>query len=127
VIRPTAAALHVGGFDPAPPDFLPGAPVVRVKLTPEGFDRLTRYIHESYFHDASGNPVRIRPGHYPRSWFYLATGRYHAFHTSNTWTAAALKAGGVPMHPAWALTAGSVMWQARRIGQPVGACAPAGR
>jgi uncharacterized protein (TIGR02117 family) len=119
VIRPTPAALHVGGFDPPPPAFLPGSAMVRVPVPAEGFERLTRYLHESYEHTAAGDPIAIRPGYYPRSRFYLATGSYHAFNTSNTWTARALQVAGAPVTPAGTVTAGRVMAQARRVGQAI--------
>ncbi len=119
VIRPTPAALHVGGFDPPPPAFLPGNAMVRVPVPAESFERLTRYLHDSYERTAAGDPIAIRPGYYPRSRFYLATGSYHAFNTSNTWTARALQVAGAPVTPAGTVTAGRVMAQARRIGQAI--------
>jgi uncharacterized protein (TIGR02117 family) len=108
VVRSTPAALHVGGFDRPPAEFLPEAPIVRLRVSAEGFARLTRFIHEHYVlaHDA---PVRIRPGYYPRSWFYLAQGRYHVLRNSNHWTARALRAAGVPVVPWRALTAGRLI------------------
>jgi uncharacterized protein (TIGR02117 family) len=120
VVRPTPAALHVGGFDRAPPDAFPGTAVVRVRVPAEGFTRLLRFIHDHYVLD-DGRPVRIGPGHYPRSWFYEARGRYHALANSNRWTLGALHAAGAPVTPWQALTAGSVITQAERIGERAGA------
>jgi uncharacterized protein (TIGR02117 family) len=117
VIRRTPAALHVGGFDRPPADFLPGIPVVRVGVPAVGFDRLTRFIHEHYELDDRGRPVRIRAGHYERSWFYRASGRYHVLNNSNNWTIRALQAAGAPVNPARALTAGNAIEQAARIGE----------
>ncbi len=121
VIRPTPAALHVGGFDAPPEAFVAGTEVVRIAVTERGFDQLTRYIHQHYARDAAGQPILIRPGHYPRSWFYEATARYHVLRNSNYWAARALAVAGVPTSPAAALTAATVMAQARRHGTPVGA------
>jgi uncharacterized protein (TIGR02117 family) len=121
VFRPTPAALHVGGFDRPPPEFLPHAPMVRIPISARGLDRLARFIHEHY-ELRGGDPVRIRPGTYERSWFYLATGRYHAmFNNSNAWVAKALAAAGVPTTPSLAVTASSLMGQAERFGTPTGA------
>jgi len=117
VLRPTPAVLHVGGFERPPPASFPGQPMVRVDLSPRGFERLTRFIHASYVRDPQGRPVRTGPGRYPRSAFYAATGRYHLFNTSNTWTARALREGGVPVTPGCAATAGGVMRQAARVGR----------
>lgn len=118
VIRATPAALHVGGFDEPPPRFFPAEQVVRLSVPAEGIDWLARFIHEHYVRDSAGNPMRIRPGYYPRSWFYLAKGRYHALtFNSNNWTAAALRAAGAPMDPASAMTSGAVMRQASAIAE----------
>jgi len=117
VIRRTPAALHVGGFHPPPEEFLPGKPIVRIAVSARGFDRLTRFIHEHYARDESGEPVRIRPGYYERSWFYQGAGRYNAlFRNSNNWAAEALRVAGVPTDPRSAVTAGAVVAQARQFG-----------
>jgi uncharacterized protein (TIGR02117 family) len=115
VIRPTPAALHVVGFDRPPPTAFPGTDVVRVRVPAEGFTRLTRFIHDHYVLE-DGRPVRIAPGHYASSWFYRARGRYHALANSNRWTLRALETAGAPVTPWRAVTAGSVIAQARRIG-----------
>jgi uncharacterized protein (TIGR02117 family) len=119
IIRPTPAALHVGGFDRSPPEFLPESPIVRVRVSTDGFARLTGFIHEHYVHRADGSPVRIRPGYYPRSWFYLAKGRYHVLNNSNNWTLKALREAGAPVAPRRAVTAGNVIAQAEDIGERV--------
>ncbi|MGH7267650.1 MAG: DUF2459 domain-containing protein [Candidatus Rokuibacteriota bacterium] len=116
VIRPTPAVLHVGGFDRAPPEFLAGLPMVRIAVSRRGLDGLARFVHAAY-ERRGGRPVRIGPGTYPISAFYLATGRYHAlFNNSNAWTARALRAAGVPVGPGLAITADSLMRQAARMG-----------
>lgn len=119
VIRATPAALHVGGFDLPPARFLPDAPIVRLRVSAGGFARLTRFIHDHYVLEG-GAPVRIRPGYYPRSWFYLARGRYHVLRNSNNWTARALREAGVPVAPWRALTAGSLIEQVEDLGNRVG-------
>lgn len=116
IVRPTPAALHVIGYDRPPPATFPGTPIVRLRVAPDGFTRLTRFIHEQYVLD-NGAPVRIRRGHYPRSWFYQARGRYHVLANSNNWTLRALQAAGAPVAPWRALTAGSVIAQAEAIGE----------
>jgi uncharacterized protein (TIGR02117 family) len=126
VIRPTPAALHVGGFDRPPNEFLPDTPVVRVSVPVAGFDRLTRFIHEHYALDGGGQPVRIRPGYYEWSWFYLASGRYHILNNSNNWTIRALQAAGAPVNPVIAFTAGIVVAQAARVGERLDVVAPSG-
>jgi uncharacterized protein (TIGR02117 family) len=118
IIRPTPAALHVGGYDRPPPDAVPGTPIVRIQVSADGFARLTRFIH-AYYVLEDGVPVRIGPGPSPRSWFYRAHGRYHALANSNNWTLSALQAAGAPVAPWRALTAGHVITQAEAIGERV--------
>jgi len=114
VVRATPAALHVGGFDRAPSDDFPGTAAVRLPVSASGLDRLAQFIHAHYTRDAAGAPQRIRPGFYPRSWFFLAGGRYNALtYNSNSWTASALQAAGIPIDPS--VTAGTVMRHARAI------------
>lgn len=116
VVRATPAAMHVGAFDAPPHEFFAGQPVVRLSVPAAGIDRLARFIRDHYVRDAAGHAVRIRPGYYPRSAFYLATGRYHALtFNSNSWTAAALRAAGAPMESATVVTAGAVMRQAAAL------------
>jgi uncharacterized protein (TIGR02117 family) len=113
VIRATPAALHVGAFDAPPEEVFAGQPVVRLSVPAPGIDRLARFVRDHYVRDAAGNAARIRPGYYPRSAFYLATGRYNALtYNSNTWAAAALRAAGVPLDPSGVVTAGALMRQA---------------
>ena len=119
VVRPTPAALHVGGFDRPPPELLADNRIIRLPVSPEGFDRLIRFISAHYVHGPDGDPVPIRPGYYARSSFYEARGAYHGFNNSNHWAAHALEAAGVPVRPSRALTAGCLMRQAERLEQRV--------
>ena len=118
VIRATPAALHVGAFDAPPHEFFAGQPVVRLSVPAAGIDQLARFIRDHYVRDAEGNAVRIRPGYYPRSAFYLATGRYHVLtYNSNKWAASALRAAGAPIDPTAVVTSGAVMRQAGAIAE----------
>jgi uncharacterized protein (TIGR02117 family) len=118
VIRATPAALHVGGLDRAPSELFPDTAVVRLSVSAHGIDRLARFVSDHYVRDAAGAPRRIGSGHYARSWFYLAEGRYHALtYNSNNWTATALKAAGAPTDPSVAVTAGTVIRQTRKIAE----------
>lgn len=111
-----SSVLHVTGFDRPVTEVYAGAPVVEISLTARGFDALTRFIHEAYARNDDGEIIRVAPALYGRGAFYRAVGRYHALANSNTWTARALRAAGCPVTPIWALTAGNVLWQARRFG-----------
>jgi uncharacterized protein (TIGR02117 family) len=127
IVRCTPAALHVGGFDRPPAEFLRDGPLVRVRVPASGFARLTRFVHEHYVHQPDGAPARIRPGYYPRSWFYLAHGRYHALANSNRWTLMALRVAGVPVTPWRAVTADNAIAQAERFGARIDRARPVPR
>ena len=113
-LRPTPAVLYVGALDGPPGERRGEQRVVRVALSAVGFARVIRFIERAYARDAHGEVTRAAPGRSPRSAFYGATGRYHLLSTSNVWTARALREGGAPVRPAWAITAGAVMAQAAR-------------
>jgi uncharacterized protein (TIGR02117 family) len=118
VTRATPAAIHVGGLDCAPSELFPDGRAVRLLVPAHGIDRVVRFIREHDVRDANGAIRRIGPGYYPRSWFYLARGQYQALtYNSNNWTATALETAGVPTEPSVAVTAGTVIQQARAIAE----------
>ncbi len=112
----TSSVLHVTGFDRPVTEIFAGAPLVEIALSTGGFDALSRFIHEAYARNDHGEVVKVAPALYGRGAFYKALGHYHVLANSNTWTAEALRAAGCPVTPIWALTAGNVLWQARRFG-----------
>jgi uncharacterized protein (TIGR02117 family) len=109
-----ASALHVVAFDRPPGDMFPGAEIVAIPLSRRGVAALGRFVSRSYALDAAGRPIELGPGLYPGSRFYAATGRYSIFRTCNNWIAEALRAGGCPIGPGWAITAGALLRQAER-------------
>jgi uncharacterized protein (TIGR02117 family) len=108
------SVLHVAGFDRAPAEYFPGARLVTVELTPRQVESLARFISGAYARDPAGRPIELGPGLYPGSRFYAATGRYSLLYTCNSWIAEALRAGGCPITPIWAVTAGNLLFQAER-------------
>ncbi|GIX47973.1 MAG: hypothetical protein KatS3mg131_2184 [Candidatus Tectimicrobiota bacterium] len=118
-LHPTPSVLYVVGFDASPRRMYPQREILAISLPPQGLGRLLDFIHETYQHDAAGQPLRVGQGPRRPSAFYLARGSYHLFNTCNTWVAKALLAAGCPMRPAWAFTAGSLLAQARRCGTPL--------
>ncbi len=80
---------------------------------------LARFIHATYVLDASDRPVVVAPGLYGHSAFYRATGQYRLQDNSNNWTARALAVAGCPIDAAGAITAGGVMYEARRFGHVI--------
>lgn len=112
------SVLHVVGFDRSPAEHFAHAEVTAIELSAEGAEALARFVSNAYARDAAGAPIDLGPGLYPGSRFYAATGRYSLFYTCNSWIAEALRAGGCPITPAWALTGGNLAFQARRCGPP---------
>jgi uncharacterized protein (TIGR02117 family) len=113
----TPSVLRIIGFTAPVEVYFPESDIIEVGLSLEGFERLGRFIHQTYQRDASGRPISLGRGPYGNSVFYLAVGNYHLFNTCNNWTAKALKAAGCPIAPARAITAGNVMSQTRRCGR----------
>lgn len=116
---PGSSVLHVVGFDSPVEESFAGSEVVEIRLSRPGLDGLTRFIHASYARDADGRAVKLGRGLYGRSQFYQATGTYHLLNTCNTWVARGLRAAGCPITPAYAMTAGNVMFQVRQFGRAV--------
>ena len=109
-----ASALHVAGFDRPPGEAFPGADVVAIPISRRGAAALGQFVSRSYALNAAGRPIELGPGLYPGSRFYAATGRYSILRTCNNWIAEALREGGCPISPAWAITAGNLLRQAER-------------
>ena len=111
----SGSVLHVAALGESALAGLPKGDIVELRISRPGFDRMTRFVHDEYQLDGLGRPVRLGPGLYGASWFYVARGRYHLFNTCNTWMARALQRAGLDVTPAGVVTAGAVMQQARRL------------
>jgi uncharacterized protein (TIGR02117 family) len=121
------SVLHVVGFStPVAVNFSESA-AVELRLSRQGFDAMTRLIHEEYQRDLDDRPVRLERGLYGTSWFYAARGRYHVLNTCNTWVLRMLERAGLAVAPAGVIAAGQAMRQVRRVGEVLTGAAPAGR
>jgi uncharacterized protein (TIGR02117 family) len=109
------SVLHVVGLGGAAGG---AAETVRVGLSRAGLAAVARFAEDSLARDADGRLLPLGPGLVPASRFYSARGRYRLLYTCNTWVAAALQAGGAPVSPTWAATAGGLMRQVRRLRAP---------
>jgi len=117
----TTSVIHVVAFDEPVQAFFGRASIVEVRLSPRGFEALSRFVHDAYAVDAAGRPVVVAPGLYGWSAFYQAKGTYRWFNNSNQWAAQALRVAGCPVSSTLALNASSVLSQASRFGRvPVG-------
>ncbi len=114
-LLPSRALLVVTAL-PAPPAAAFGADrVVVLRLGPGGEAALHRFLGESAERTADGAPRFFRPGPYPGSAYYAATGTYDMLDTCNTWTMAGLRAAGLVRGGGAVVFAGQVMSRARRI------------
>ncbi|MDA6069393.1 TIGR02117 family protein [Flavobacterium sp. AC] len=68
----------------------------RMMISKEQYDRLIKYISDSFQKDASGNFLNIKTNaiYGKTDAFYEANGSYSLFHTCNTWANSGLKASG---------------------------------
>ena len=115
----TASVLHVVGFKGSVTACFPQSDIIALELSPRGFERLCDYIHNSYDRAGRNKALPVGPGLYGDSQFYPARGQFYLFNTCNVWTAQALHAAGYPLSSFCALTADSVMSQARQFGSVV--------
>lgn len=113
-----ASVLRVLWFDGPVEQALPASDIVELSLSRAGLAALVDFVAGSYARTKAGDPIDLGPAEFPGSRFYLATGRYHLFNTSNRWTANALIRAGLPF-AGDTLTAGGIMCQAAALGRVV--------
>ncbi len=111
-----ASILRVLWFDGPVEEALPDSDIVELSVSRTGLVALVDFVSDTYARTAAGEPIDLGPAGWPRSRFYLATGRYHLFNTSNRWTAKALIRAGLPFS-AGSLTARSVICRAAALGR----------
>lgn len=69
-----------------------GKDCVKIKISPENYQKLIAYIEDSFQLDPNNNPQFIQATTYGKNdSFYEAKGRYNLFHTCNSWANNALK------------------------------------
>jgi uncharacterized protein (TIGR02117 family) len=117
------SVLHVAAVGSPPAAFFAGNEVAEISLSGRGFHALAAFIADAHARTADGRAILLGPGWYGGSGFYLGRERY-VLTSCNVWTARALRAGGFPITPFWALTAGNVMFQ---VESGLGAAPGAGR
>jgi len=86
----------------------PPADVFTFEIGTEGHERLRAYLRETL---AGDEPVAVLGD----SRFYRARRAYHVFHQCHQYAAAALRAAGLPLWPAAALTRGLLALQLRGV------------
>jgi uncharacterized protein (TIGR02117 family) len=118
-LLPTASVLHIVGFNGSVPAYFPYSEIIGIALSSAEFEHLSGTIAASFATDEAGNITALGPGLYGNSRFYLSRETYHLFNTCNVWTARALRAAGLPITPARAITVENLMSQARKFGMVV--------
>jgi uncharacterized protein (TIGR02117 family) len=84
-------------------------------LSPVQTRRLDAYLAHYLRTQPNGEPIDLGPGLTPNSHFFASTGTYNAFHTCNTWTAAALEYAGLPVSAQGVVFAGQAMSEIRSL------------
>ncbi len=115
-LLPTSSVLHIVGFSGPVPEYFPASEVIKIELSNKGFEKVCRYIADSYAKDESGNAIPLGPGLYGNSRFYLSGETYHGFKTCNVWVAKALRGAGCPITPALSIRVESLLSKARTFG-----------
>jgi len=92
----------------------PSAAYRPLRLEPEGYRQMVAAIDASFSRDARGRAIPLLGrGYADYDVFYQAHGVYHAFRTSNQWTADMLAEGGVEIG-IWTPFEQGIMWRFRR-------------
>ena len=109
----SGSILHVVGFKDAVQNAYPNAEIIEIPLSEEGFQRMVKFIADTFSRPHPPTPAEARPGLFSNGRFYAAEGKFSLFRTCNTWVAEALSAAGLPIRPSHAITAGNLSDQLR--------------
>ena len=117
---PGPSVMHVAQLAKPPAEAFPDAPIVEIALTEPQFRALVRHVAQTAALGPEGALVTTSKGDYGAgSRFVKAQGDYYYPNTCNVWTANGLRAAGLPVSPAFAMTARNVLFQAARVGRTV--------
>jgi uncharacterized protein (TIGR02117 family) len=117
---PNPSVLHVVGRDLTPEEtFHSAGDLIRLELDPEQYTNLCRHIHDTYEHDADGEPINLGPGIYADGSFFRARGNYYFPKTCNVWTARGLQQARIPIVPEMCGVADAVLHAADRSGTTI--------
>ena len=111
---PGAGIVLTTGLSNSPAQAFGAAHVITLTLPGDRMRALQSFIWRSLRTQDQLLKV-FRGGPYEDSVYFLATQKYSAFHTCNTWGAEALRAAGFHVHTAGVIFAGQLWSQARRL------------
>jgi uncharacterized protein (TIGR02117 family) len=112
---PTPAALHIAAVDDALEHYFAALEIVELAVSAAGLPRIVEYVQRSHALDAAGRPIALGRGQYGRSRFYASRERFYFPRTCNAWVAGALRAAGLAVDPAAAITAEQLFAQLRPL------------
>jgi uncharacterized protein (TIGR02117 family) len=104
----SGSILHVVGFKDAVQNAYPSAEIIEIPLSEEGFQRLVKFISDTFSRPHPPAPAEARPGLFSNGRFYAAEGKFSLLRTCNTWVAEALSAAGLPIRSSYVITAGNL-------------------
>lgn len=114
-LLPGAGLMLVTALN-APPQAAFGAQrSMELKLSDAQLAGVRAFIEAAFERPAAGRPARYGEGPYAGSLYYAARPRYSGLYTCNTWTAEALRAGGLPVTRFGILFADQVWDQVREL------------
>ncbi len=91
----TSSTLRVEGFTFSIEDYVNMCDVaIRLNLTRNQFNILTKFISDTYYKDEFGRTKTLSSRYLGNVKFYAANGTYHLFNTCNTWVARGLEKAG---------------------------------
>ena len=111
---PGAGIILVTGLRQSPESGFGAGQVIQLSLTREQSNALRDFVWKS-LRSENGTLSIYREGPYEDSLYYLATQKYSALHTCNTWAAQALRAAGLRVHSSGVIFAGQLWSQVRRL------------
>lgn len=117
---PTRSVLNVEAIPDGVPARYPCSRIIELRLPPEGFRRLVRFIHDSFDRRGQARTAPLPsslPGH---NHYYPARGSFHLFNTCNTWILRGMRQAGLPLDGGLSMTAAGLRWRLEPHGRLIG-------
>ena len=111
----SGSVLHVVGLNDAMENVFPGAEVIEIGISEEAFQRLIKFISDTFSRSHPAAPAEAQPGLSSNGRFYSAEGKFSILRTCNTWVAEGLSFAGLPVSPSYVITARSLHAQVRPL------------
>jgi hypothetical protein len=111
---PGDGLILLTALNAAPARAFPTGEVIALRVNQDQELAAEAFIRRSV-DSAEADPRPYAPGPYAGSAFFLATQRYSALYTCNTWVAADLAAAGLPVHGPRVLLAGELWAEVRGL------------